>query len=107
MTEAEAESAKMSNEEMAFLTKTLWEALQTPRWLKNDLIEFGMAIFSKKSLKAMDDKVFARIFPFLQQVAESMAEKLAEKANAVAAEFEAESVKEETGGVAVREDEEK
>lgn len=84
MAEDEKTSPGMSSEEMAFLTKALWAALQSPTWLKDDLIDFGKAIFSKKSLKGMDDKVFDKIFPFLRQISTHLANQLAAKADEIA-----------------------
>jgi hypothetical protein len=57
--------AEMTKEEKKFLIKALWEALVTPRWTKDELIDFGMAIFSKKPLKEMEEKTFNKILPFL------------------------------------------
>ncbi len=82
---AENEST-ISDEEMAFLTKTLWESLLAPRWAKDDLIDFGKAIFAKTSLKDMDDKTFDAVFPFLKQISVSIAKRLSALATPPAAE---------------------
>jgi hypothetical protein len=59
---------EMTKEEKRFLIRALWDALLAPRWTKDALVDFGMAIFSKKTLKEMDDKIFDKIFPFLETI---------------------------------------
>ena len=70
----------MSTEDKAFLIKALWKALQEPTWTKNDLIAFGMAIFSKHTLGKMPEKTFEVIYPFLTTIAESLGEQLSSEA---------------------------
>ena len=76
MTEQKHES--LSREEQAFLIKILWESLQAPPWSRDDLIEFGKAIFGKTPLKDLDPKKFDRLFPFLKQITDSLGTKLKE-----------------------------
>jgi hypothetical protein len=76
MTEQKHES--LSREEQAFLIKILWEALQAPPWSRDDLIEFGKAIFGKTPLKDLDPKRFNQLFPFLKQITDHLGIKLKE-----------------------------
>jgi hypothetical protein len=77
MTEQKHES-QLSREEQAFLIKILWESLQAPSWSRDDLIEFGKAIFGKTPLKDMDPKKFTQLFPFLKQITDNLGIKLKE-----------------------------
>ena len=76
MTEPKHES--LSREEQAFLIKILWESLQAPPWSRDDLIEFGKAIFGKTPLKDLDPKKFNQLFPFLKQITDNLGIKLKE-----------------------------
>ena len=76
MTDQKHES--LTREEQAFLIKILWESLQAPPWSRDDLIEFGKAIFGKTPLKDLDPKKFDRLFPFLKQITDSLGTKLKE-----------------------------
>ena len=76
MTEAKQET--LSREELAYLIKILWEAQQAPSWNRDDLIEFGKAIFGKTPLKELDPKIFNRLFPHLKTMAEHLGVKLKE-----------------------------
>jgi hypothetical protein len=76
MTEQKHES--LSREEQAFLIKILWESLQAPPWSRDDLIEFGKAIFGKTPLKDLDPKKFNQLFPFLKQITDNLGIKLKE-----------------------------
>ena len=76
MTEQKHES--LSREEQAFLIKILWESLQAPPWSRDDLIEFGKAIFGKTPLKDLDPKKFTQLFPFLKQITDHLGIKLKE-----------------------------
>ena len=81
MTETVPNASSLSREEQAFLIKALWESLQSPLWIKDDLIELGTLIFAKKSLKdiaAQDEKKFARIFPHLVEIVNHLAAKMME-----------------------------
>lgn len=69
-------TATLTAEEKKILMKAIWGALQTPEWTKDNLIDFGKAIHSKKSLKELDDKAFEKIFPFLEKVTISLGDKL-------------------------------
>ena len=68
----------LSKEELAYLIKIVWEALQAPSWSRDDLIEFGKAIFGKTPLKELDPKKFNQLFPFLKSIAEHLGIKLKE-----------------------------
>ena len=75
---SEQKHESLSREEQAFLIKILWESLQAPSWSRDDLIEFGKAIFGKTPLKDMDPKKFTQLFPFLKQITDNLGIKLKE-----------------------------
>jgi hypothetical protein len=69
----------LSREEIAFLIKALWSSLQAPGWTlgnRKDLEKLGEAIFSGKSLRDIDDKLYDRIFPHLVAVASHLGQTL-------------------------------
>ena len=68
----------LTKEELAWLIKALVESLEIPDWTKDDLIEFGKAIFGKTPLKDMDPKKFTQLFPFLKQITDNLGIKLKE-----------------------------
>lgn len=78
--EKEAPAEEISKEEMKFLVKTIWKVLQAPSWTKDSLITLGKAIFSKKTLKEMDDKAFNEIWPHIKVMAETLNSTLTEEA---------------------------
>jgi hypothetical protein len=81
--------SEMTPEETKFLMLSLWDALVSPKWTKDDLIDFGKAIFSKKPLKDMTDKEFAKVFPFLKAITFELGKRLVQKK----VEIEAETLK--------------
>lgn len=62
------DDGEMTREEKKFLMTSLWEALIGQKWTKDDLIDFGKAIFAKLTLQDMDERTFAKIFPHLSGV---------------------------------------
>jgi hypothetical protein len=69
----------LSKEEIAFLIKAIWAALQAPGWTfknRKDLEKLGEALFSGKSLKEVDDALYDRIFPHLVLVATHLGDTL-------------------------------
>ena len=68
----------LTREEQAFLIKVQWEALQAPSWTRDDIIEFGKAIYAKTALKDLDPKKFNQLFPFLKQITDHLGIKLKE-----------------------------
>lgn len=68
----------LTREEQAFLIKVQWEALQAPSWTRDDIIEFGKAIYAKTALKDLDSKKFNQLFPFLKQITDHLGIKLKE-----------------------------
>jgi len=66
-------------EDKKFLVNTIWEALQSPKWTKDDLVDFGTAIFSGKKLKDMKEITFNKIFPFLEVITMSVSDSLNKK----------------------------
>lgn len=75
--------ATMTKEEKKFMIRSLWDSLVDVQWTKDDLIDFGKAIFSKQSLQKMEEKTFTKIFPFLNKVAENLGAKMSAEANKV------------------------
>lgn len=71
---------EMSKEDFKFLMKALWESLIGPAWTKDTLIAFGKVVFTKVSLKEMDDKNFELLFPYLKKITETLGTKLAAEA---------------------------
>jgi hypothetical protein len=78
--EKETPAEEISKDEMKFLVKTIWKVLQAPSWSKDSLITLGKAIFSKKTLKEMDDKAFNEIWPHIKVMAETLNSTLSEEA---------------------------
>ena len=76
MTETKHET--LTKEELAYLIKEVWEALQSPSWSRDDMIEFGKAIFAKTPLKDLEPKRFNQLLPFLKIIAEHLGIKLKE-----------------------------
>ena len=71
-TEETPHNPPFTNEEIVFLLKAVWAALQSPGWTfknRKDLEKIGEAIFSGKELKDLDDALYDRIFPHLKTVA--------------------------------------
>jgi hypothetical protein len=79
--EKEAPAREISKDEMKFLVKAIWRCLQAPAWTKDSLITLGKVIFAKKSLKEMDDKTFAEIWPHLKFMAETLDATMTEEAS--------------------------
>jgi len=75
-----ADASEMTKEEKSFLMLALWDALIEPKWTKDDLIDFGKAIFTKKKLKDMTDAEFGKVFPFLTNITVELGRKLTKKA---------------------------
>jgi hypothetical protein len=58
----------LSREEIAWLMRALFSALQSPKWTfgnRKDLEKLGEAIISGKKLKELDSELLDRIFPYL------------------------------------------
>lgn len=81
---AEPTAGEMTKEEKKFLMLALWDALIAPKWTKDDLIDFGKAIFSKKLFKDMTDAEFNKVFPFLNSITITLGKRLTNKAEEVA-----------------------
>lgn len=60
---------EQSKEETAFYIKAFWDAMLAPKWLRDDLIELGKAVYAKEPLATLDDALFARLMPHLVQMA--------------------------------------
>ena len=84
-------SDEMTTEEKSFLMKALWASLIEPKWTKDDLIDFGKAIFAKKGFKEMSDAEFAKVFPFLTQITANLGKRLMEKKTELSAASPAET----------------
>jgi len=70
---------EMTVEEKKFLMISLWESLIEPKWTKDNLIDFGTAIFAKKRLAEMSDGEFSKVFPFLNTVTVALGTKMVAK----------------------------
>jgi hypothetical protein len=66
----------LSTEELKTIIGIVWEALQAPRWNKDDLIDLGKTIYAKTPLKNMDEKLFIRLFPHIATIARSVGTKI-------------------------------
>ena len=75
-TEKKVEEVKITNEQMATLNRIVWTALGKPKWTKDDLVDFGKAIYvyGKKPLKEMDDGTWSKVFPFLKEITQTICE---------------------------------
>lgn len=87
----------MSVEEKAFLLKAVWTALRTPVWTKDDITEFGKAVFFNldKQLPELNRAVFERIIPSLVKIRDSLAVQLMKHSIEFIAAKEQEKVKEQ------------
>jgi septal ring factor EnvC (AmiA/AmiB activator) len=74
--EASQEPGLLSKEDTAFFIKTVYESLIAPTWSRDDIIELGKVIYAKAKLADIDDKKFAKLFPYLQQIAMAVAERV-------------------------------
>lgn len=70
---------KMSREDIAFYIRAMWTALLTPKWLRDDLINLGKAVFAKEALASMDDALFAKMIPHLTEMATVLGSQVAKK----------------------------
>lgn len=87
----EPATSQMTTEEKKFLMKAVWESFTTPKWSKDDLIDFGKAIYTGVPLSKMPEDTFRKIFPFLTEIVVALGSKLgaeAEKQAAAIAEAE-------------------
>lgn len=69
-------SFRLSKEDTAFFIRNLWEALITPTWTRDDIIELGKAVFAKVPLSKLDDKRFNQLLPYLTKMSENLALKI-------------------------------
>lgn len=60
---------ELNREEMAFYIRSFWEALITPQWTRDTLIELGKVVFAKVPLNKLTDEQFAALIPKLQEIA--------------------------------------
>jgi hypothetical protein len=58
-----------SKADLAKIIKMFWEALLTPQWYRNDLIDLGKLVFAKVPLGKIDPALIARLLPPLTEVA--------------------------------------
>jgi hypothetical protein len=75
-TTCEDPSFNLSKEDTAFFIRNLWEALITPTWTRDDIIELGKAVFAKVPLSKLDDKRFDQLLPYLTKMSENLALKI-------------------------------
>jgi hypothetical protein len=60
---------ELNREETAFYIRTFWEALTTPTWTRETLIELGKVVFAKVPLNKLTNEQFAMLIPKLQEIA--------------------------------------
>jgi len=78
----EAEKLKpgpLSREEIAYYIKAMWDADLKPNWEKDDLIDLGMAVFTKTTLAKIDQKKLGKLLPSLSIAAEAFGQQVAAK----------------------------
>jgi hypothetical protein len=73
------QSPAMSKEDIAYFIRTMWESLLKPNWPRADLIDLGMAIFTKTPLSKMDQEKLGKLLPNLAIVAEHFGKQVAAK----------------------------
>lgn len=61
-----------SQQQLALIIRAFWSALIKPRWSKDDLIDLGKAVFAKRPLASLDEDLFKRIFPHLQEIGQEL-----------------------------------
>lgn len=66
------EPPTMSKEDIAFFVRNIWESLLEPSWSRDDIIEFGKAVFAKTPLAKIPDDKFEKLLPYLSKIAESL-----------------------------------
>jgi hypothetical protein len=66
----------LTREDTAFFIRNLWEALITPTWTRDDIIELGKSVFAKIPLSKLDDKKFNQLLPYLTKMSECLARKI-------------------------------
>jgi hypothetical protein len=50
--------------------RAVWSALLTPKWDRDLLIALGKALFARRSLKDVDDKLYEQLLPRLVEIVE-------------------------------------
>jgi len=79
---SEAEKLKpgtLSREEIAYYIRTMWDADLKPDWKTDDLIDLGMAVFTKTTLAKIDQKKLGKLLPCLSIAAETFGQQVATK----------------------------
>lgn len=72
----------LNREEIAYFIRTMWDALLRPNWERGDLIDLGMAVFTKTTLAKMDQKKLGRLLPSLSMAAEYFGQQVTTKFSA-------------------------
>jgi len=67
--ESTRRSTPIEKDEVAFLIRTIWDALCAPAWNKDDLIELGKCVFARLPLAKIGDRQFEVLFPYLTTIA--------------------------------------
>ncbi len=73
------EANQVSREDVAFYMKSIWDALSTPTWTRDGLIELGKAIYAKTPLGKLTDRQFEQLFPQLSAMAQHLAASVAQR----------------------------
>jgi|WetSurMetagenome_2_1015567.scaffolds.fasta_scaffold14336_6 hypothetical protein len=62
--------------EVAKAIRSIWAALLSPQWTRDDLIELGTHIFAKIPIERVDQTTIGRMLPKLKVVAEHLLDDL-------------------------------
>jgi hypothetical protein len=79
MSDSQPISRTLTQEDIAFYAKNIWNALLEPDWKYDDLVELGKAVYAKIPLNKMDDKKFNRLFPLLVKISQFLGEQIQAK----------------------------
>lgn len=81
-TNSETKVPVLTREEIAYYIRTMHDSLLKPSWERGDLIDLGMAVFTKITLAKMDQKKLGRLLPNLSVAAEHFGQLVATKFSA-------------------------
>lgn len=65
----ESSPPRDENEDLVFYIRSVWTALVSAPWPKDDLIALGKLVYAKIAISAVDEKLFGRLLPNLRTVA--------------------------------------
>jgi hypothetical protein len=76
-------TTNLSKEDLAYYIRTIWTALLKPDWNRNDLIDLGMAVFTRTTLAKMDQTKLGKLLPNLSIFAEAFGQQVTAKFSAL------------------------